>query len=274
MFRLRGAPRRGQPQPLLRGQPLRAARPAAASVQAVRAAVAGRSRAGPRPRCSPRPSKTPVRTPAGSGSSAAAGRDDVWGARRKLPGYGAQRALRSAFPPGAGRFPRRRARGAGLAPARPPPLPSPPRTGAWLRRRVPARRRPPAAGRPQVAVRAAEALGALSCPGSDGRGEAPARAGLGGAARAAAAAAACRRTLRARQLPEVSAAGLGRAARRLSAAAALEVSSPGRLVCVRRYMGVGGGSGSGRAADGWKRASRGQLRAAVSGPGGSPRFQW
>lgn len=157
---------------------------------------------------------------------------------------------------------------------RPALLPSPPRTGAWLRRRVPARRRPPAAGRPQVAVRAAEALGALSCPGSDGRGEAPARAGLGGAARAAAAAAACRRTLRARQLPEVSAAGLGRAARRLSAAAALEVSSPGRLVCVRRYMGVGGGSGSGRAADGWKRASRGQLRAAVSGPGGSPRFQW
>lgn len=130
MFRLRGAPRRGQPQPLLRGQPLRAARPAAASVQAVRAAVAGRSRAGPRPRCSPRPSKTPVRTPAGSGSSAAAGRDDVWGARRKLPGYGAQRALRSAFPPGAGRFPRRRARGAGLAPARPPPLPSPHRSVA------------------------------------------------------------------------------------------------------------------------------------------------
>lgn len=78
-----------------------------------------------------------------------------------------------------------------------------------------------------------------SALGSDGRREAPGRAGLRESAQAVATAR--RRTPRAGLLREVSDA-------ELAAAAALSLRSPRRAFCVRRYLGSGRGQRMGLAA--------------------------
>lgn len=196
MPRLRGAPQRRQPQLLPHRQPLTSRTPG----RSFRPRDAGSSsQTGLQPWCLPRRSKSPAGT-----ETAGAWQRGVMTSRAcagsclttESIGFWGAPALRvPAGSPGVGAA----ARGS------PRPAPALPRR-ALLRRPVP----PEGDLSPRVPAGCGAGRGSAgspSCCGSDGRREAPARAGLWGAARAVAAA--CRRTLRARPLPEVSAAAQG-----------------------------------------------------------------